>query len=610
MPAGSDRPHAPRGRPGTGRPGPVSVRPPMNPQRGRPPARVSPGLRIVHEDPDILVLDKPPGLITSNMPGEARDSVFDFVKAHVRRRKRGAKAWIIHRLDKEASGLLVFAKTEKAFEWLKEDFRSKRVHRLYVAVVEGEVGGTPPDPANPADEGEPTGSAQSGVRGTIQSLLLETRTGKVRSIPPDQFRGPARAGPGQHIAKPAVTHYRVLGTAKGRSLLQVRLQTGRKHQIRAHMSESGHPILGDAMYGASNDPLVRLGLHATELGFTHPTTGQMVRFHSPAPAGFYRAVGMKPPARPEPETPTRARANTAHSAAPAASTSWDHVAAWYDQMLEGKAGGSDHFERVILPGTLRLLRPRAGMRVLDIACGQGALCRRLGAQGVLATGVDAAPRLIEAAQRHAPEAGSAPARYIVGDARDLGAIAARGEGGTFGPFDAATCIMALMNIDPLEPVLRGCRSLLAPGGVLVAVILHPAFRAPGQTSWGWDEVDGGRDRDRKHGSDEGSRQFRRVDGYLSPGQTEILMNPGQAAHGKRPVTTWTFHRPIQSYIKALSDSGFLVESLEEWPSLRRSEPGPRASEENRARREIPMFLGLRAVLTPAAAAGRGDTVQG
>ena len=91
------------------------------------------------------------------------------------------------------------------------------------------------------------------------------------------------------------------------------------------------------------------------------------------------------------------------------------------------------------------------------------------------------------------------------------------------------------------------------------------------------------------------RQYRRVDGYLSPGQFPITMNPGHAAHGAEPVQTWTFHRPVQTYVRLLTEAGFLVEALEEWPSMRKSQPGPRAAEEDRARREIPMFLGIRAI---------------
>src|SRR5262249_35427207 len=158
------------------------------------------------------------------------------------------------------------------------------------------------------------------------------------------------------------------------------------------------------------------------------------------------------------------------------------------------------------------------------------LARTMSAQGLDVLGVDAAPRLIEAARRRAAAAGLT-ARFEVGDARALGSL------DTGEPFDAAICVMALMNIDPLEPVLREAAALLKPGGAFVGVILHPAFRAPGQTAWGWEE-------DRPAKPQRGPsrprrvRQFRRVDGYLSPGQAPITMNPGRAAHGAAPVTTW------------------------------------------------------------------------
>ncbi|HZW05508.1 MAG TPA: hypothetical protein VFF65_00170, partial [Phycisphaerales bacterium] len=146
-------------------------------------------------------------------------------------------------------------------------------------------------------------------------------------------------------------------------------------------------------------------------------------------------------------------------------------------------------------------------------------------------------------------------------------------------FDTATCVMALGNIEPIDPVLEGVASLLKPGGALVFVISHPSFRAPGQTSWGWDDA----------GAQ--PRQFRRVDGYLSAGQHRISMHPGDAPD----VVTWTFHRPLQAYVKALAAAGFVIETLEEWPGQRVSQPGPRAAEENRTRQEIPLFLAVRAV---------------
>jgi 23S rRNA-/tRNA-specific pseudouridylate synthase/SAM-dependent methyltransferase len=576
------------------------------------------GVRIVHEDQDVLVVDKPSGLLTANMPGETRDALFDMVKEYAKAKNRRAKAWIIHRLDKEASGLLVFAKTEKAYNWLKEDFRAKRVHRLYMAVVQGEVGtsetATQPDSQTGEDSanGRVSAATRQLPQGTIQSFLREGDQ-KVTSVglgevakeaarytarPWRGERPPPGRGPRERAAqyepeegdpqapRLAVTHWRVVAKGQGRTLVQLRLETGRKNQIRVHMQEFGHPIVGDRRYGGSEDPTGRVCLHATELGFTHPGTGQTVRYSSPAPASFYKLIGEKPPPASEArEQAEQSGGPSAKAGKGAAETSWESVADWYDTMIEEER--SDHFREVIVPGTLRLLQPREGMRVLDLACGQGALARRLAEQRLDVVGVDAAPGLIESAKARSE---GLAVRYEVGDARQI-----RERRQDLGEFDAVTCIMALMNIDPLEGVFRGCAELLKPGGALVGVILHPAFRSPGQTFWGWDHEDpkGGK-RDGEGGTGR-VKQFRRVDGYLSPGQTPITMNPGHAAHGAEPVTTWTFHRPLQTYVKALADAGFVIQTLEEWPSLRQSQPGPRAAEENRARREIPMFLGFRAI---------------
>jgi 23S rRNA-/tRNA-specific pseudouridylate synthase/ubiquinone/menaquinone biosynthesis C-methylase UbiE len=648
------------------------------PQARRPPPPRT--LRIIHEDADLIVIDKPPGIVTANlMPSRpegtraitSRESIFDMVKEHVRanRRKRGeGRVWIIHRLDKEASGLLVFAKTERAYQWLKDDFRAKRVHRLYIAVVEGTIGEQESQGAAPPESEAQSEGAKPKRRipkqlpaGTIQSFILEGAEGEsARSLglgevargsapPPGGGRMPAqyiggegRGARGGRIgrgsarfegdegsgeARLAVTHYRVLAIGQGRSLLQLRLETGRKNQIRVHLQEFGRPIVGDYRYGGTTNPIARLCLHATELGFTNPASGQTMRFTSPPPPAFYGLVGMEPPAAAEqameerldpsaarPKSSAKAPAPPPASVVPAADTSWDNVADWYDAMVEDER--SDHFQQVILPGAIRLLKPTAGMRILDVACGQGALCRQLVQLDAEAVGIDASPRLIEAARRRSKEM-NLDIRYEVGDARQLESMReALGAGETDGrPFDAILTSMALMNIDPLEPVLRGCASLLKPGGALVAIILHPAFRSPRQTSWAWGSPsaeDGPppspthetrprrsaaapSEKPKRTNPTKEVRQYRRIDGYLSPGQVAITMNPGHAAHGAEEITTWTFHRPLQTYIKALADAGFLIEALEEWPSQRQSRSGPRAAEENRARREIPMFLGLRAV---------------
>ncbi len=572
------------------------------PHRARRESGAEHGIRVVYEDAEVIVVDKPAGLLTSNLPGERRDAAFDALKSLARQRGgRQARVFIIHRLDKEASGLLVFAKTEIAFHSLKEDFRTRRVHRLYFAVVEGEV------------RGEGDGAALPS--GTIQTYMIdEDEEGLARSVPIGDVakegkrmriaRGPRpRPGPTNRPGPPpreeprlAVTHYRILGVGQGRSLVQLRLETGRKNQIRVHMKEWGHPIVGDQRYGAASDPIGRVALHAAELGFTNPATGMTARYHSPAPAAFYTTVGMAPPAAPAAPRPSPLQPFTP---SPAHDSSWDHVAGWYDELIGERR--SDLYEQVIAPGVLRLLSPAPGMRVLDVACGQGDLCRRLATLGVEPIGIDASARLIDAARARSGAPDSAAIRYEVGDARALDDTAL---GLPEGGFDGAACVMALMNINPLDGVLRGVARVLKPGGSLVAVILHPAFRAPGQTAWGWDEGrqeqreedDRRRPRPRPRGAATGPvRQYRRVDGYLSPGQTPIVMNPGEAARGRERVTTMTFHRPIQAYVKAVADSGLLIAALEEWPSPRVSQPGPRAAEENRTRREIPMFLALRAI---------------
>jgi len=561
-------------------------------------------IRIVHEDEDIIVVDKPTGLLSVGTPEHDRDNVFDVLKVYVResQKRRGSKVWVIHRLDKEASGLLVFAKSERAFEWLKEDFRAKRVRRMYAAVVQ--------------DAG---GKHVPGTRSAVQSFLSESEDGSMRSIPAGT-RATARTvqkKPGVEDApKLAVTHYTVVATGNGRAFLELKLDTGRKNQIRVHMAEFGTPIIGDRRYGASEDPLDRVCLHAAELGLTHAASGKRLDFTSPIPEGFRKLLGGQarsasvitdietPPLQASPTPKPSAKAKGTSAADPdartAPETSWDNVAGWYDDLITDRK--SDHHERVIIPGVLRLVQPEAGVRILDIACGQGQLGQTLSSSGASIVGIDASPKLIAVANRSPPP----NCTFRVGDARALDAPA-------LGRFQAVTCIMALMNIEPLAPVFRGIVSVLEPGGRFVGVILHPAFRSPGQTAWGWETVavdpnEGGSADPRRREPKPARRgrtaptrtesshikQFRRVDGYLSPGQREIVMNPGAASSGKPSVVTVTYHRPIQTYVRLCAEAGLMIDALEEWPSLRASEPGPRAIEENRARREIPMFLAFRA----------------
>jgi ubiquinone/menaquinone biosynthesis C-methylase UbiE len=215
--------------------------------------------------------------------------------------------------------------------------------------------------------------------------------------------------------------------------------------------------------------------------------------------------------------------------------------------------------------------------MIDVACGQGVICRVLASRGVEATGVDAAAELIAAARQRGPDT----IHYEVADARKLFFLPA-------GAFDAAVCVLAIQNIHPLAPVFDGVARFLKPTGRFVMVMMHPCFRGPKETCWGWDETS--------------KTQYRRTDRYLLPRKSPIVTHPGSAPN----EYTWTFHRPIQAYVKAMRNAGLLIDAMEEWPSHKTSTSGPRAAAENLARKEIPMFLGIRGVKVSGIKSVDGD----
>ncbi len=562
----------------------------------------TPRIRIIHETDDVIAIAKPLGLPTALLPGERGLAAAVLLGEMRRSAVRPLRPWVLHRLDREATGVVVFAKTKPAFERLNDAFRGRGVLRQYIALVEGEVslatGVASNERAAPEDAAaeetrldEEDRVLRQGAFGTISTVLVETREGIVKSMSPDAYRVPtskAKKAP----PRKAVMHYEVLAKGGGYSLLRVMTRSGHKHQVRAQLAGIGHPIAGDRMYGATRDPLRRVGLHSTEIAW--PEAIGRGRATCPAPAAFYRAVGAEPPAAKQDDAPPKKGGGDTSGA-----EGWEHVAAWYDEHLTH--GPSDLYREVVLPGVLRMLDVKTGERVLDVACGQGWLARELATAGANVVGVDASPSLITAAKSH----GSA-AEFIIGDARELERVlgsAPLTRGAEPGSFDAAVSVLALMNIEPLRPVLEGVSRMLRGGGRFVAVMLHPAFRSPGRTSWGWEEssASGYPASSRRVSSDDTPPrpaprvQYRRVDAYLSIARSDIVMNPGAAAHGAEPVHTWTYHRPIGVYVEAMAKAGLLVEAMEEWPSHRRSEPGPRAAVEDRARREIPMFLAVRCV---------------
>jgi 23S rRNA pseudouridine1911/1915/1917 synthase len=223
-----------------------------------PETALASGLRIRHEDGQIIVIDKPAGLLSIAAPAEPDRTAYAILVDHVRlgNRQSRARVWIVHRLDRETSGLMVFARTEAAKRALQA--RWEEAEKRYFAVVEG----TPP--------------AASGL---LVSSLDESDPFKVRV-----------ARPGAEGAREARTRYRVMKSGPDRTLLELTLETGRRHQIRVQLAEAGCPIVGDERYGAKTDPSRRVALHACRLRFIHPATGEAMRFESALPGEMGRLV--------------------------------------------------------------------------------------------------------------------------------------------------------------------------------------------------------------------------------------------------------------------------------------------------------------------------------
>jgi 23S rRNA pseudouridine1911/1915/1917 synthase len=218
---------------------------------GRPEAVEPPG-RIHFRDAHLLAVEKPAGILSVARDPAADDTFYRRLNAYVRADSEGReRIFIVHRLDREASGLMLFALRPEVQEKLQRNWAT--TEKGYWALVEG----------RPPEE-----------MGTVRSWLRENRAHRVFSAP----RGPE--------SKLAITHYRVRRTAPGCTLLEVRIETGRKNQIRAHLSGLGCPVVGDRKYGARTNPIRRLGLHAFLLAFTHPVSGERIRLRLPLPPAF------------------------------------------------------------------------------------------------------------------------------------------------------------------------------------------------------------------------------------------------------------------------------------------------------------------------------------
>jgi 23S rRNA pseudouridine1911/1915/1917 synthase len=223
-----------------------------------------PGLRVVHSDDEIVVVDKPVGVAAHPSPGWTGPTVIAGVAALGHRVSTSGAAerqGVVHRLDVGTTGLMVVAKSERAYTVLKRAFKEREVDKRYHAVVQGH-----PDPS----------------RGTIDA--------PIDRHPSHDYKWAVVSG-----GRPSVTHYDMIEAFPAASLLDVRLETGRTHQIRVHFAALRHPCVGDLTYGADPTLAARLGLdrqwlHATRLGFVHPGTGGYVEYESPYPKDLSQAL--------------------------------------------------------------------------------------------------------------------------------------------------------------------------------------------------------------------------------------------------------------------------------------------------------------------------------
>jgi len=215
------------------------------------------GINIVYEDKDIIVVDKHAGLLSIPTDHEKSKTAFNMAGLFLESKGQENKLYVVQRLDRDASGLMVFARSEKAQHKLQSYWNDIVSKMVYLAVVEG---------------------VPEKMEGTITSYLKETRSLLVRS--------------GQHPKEgaKATTHYQVIKFGKSYSLLKITLETSRKHQLRVHMSDIGHPLAGDKKYGAKTSPIGRLALHAWGLAFKHPLHNEPLQFETPIPRKFLRLI--------------------------------------------------------------------------------------------------------------------------------------------------------------------------------------------------------------------------------------------------------------------------------------------------------------------------------
>lgn len=220
-----------------------------------------PKLKLIYEDEYLIIVDKKPGLLTvATHPGSTEMTVFSILKSYVKKQNRRNGIYTVHRLDRETSGLLVFAKSAELQQYMRQYWRQLVTKRTYVAAAEG---------------------------------IFDVKEGQIRSwFTEDKRNAMVYSSPVDDGGDLAITNYKVIREGQDCSLVELNLETGRTNQIRVHLASKGHPVIGDRKYGHGNDssPIDRLCLHAKILEFIHPATEKTVRFESAVPREFMRLM--------------------------------------------------------------------------------------------------------------------------------------------------------------------------------------------------------------------------------------------------------------------------------------------------------------------------------
>ncbi len=248
-------------------------------------------------------------------------------------------------------------------------------------------------------------------------------------------------------------------------------------------------------------------------------------------------------------------------------TSWGKVGEWYDDYVENP---ESYQAKVIEPNLVRILGDINQKNVLDIGCGQGYFSRLLAEMGANVTGLDISPELIEKAKERSqvfPK--NNPIKYIVSPADDLSSVNEKSQ-------DIVISVLAMQNIKELDKVFSEIKRVIKINGRFIFVLNHPAFRVPQDSDWYFDEAS--------------KKQGRVVTRYLSEATVKIDMHPGS----QQKTFTYSFHRPLQIFVKWLSKNNMAVTRLEEWISHKSSAEGPRKVSEDKARKEVPLFMCIEA----------------